>query len=91
MYIPENKGGVDADIQVYTDSTLLETINGETSVKLHMPTGGEWVLIGQYNTDRYYERPVKFKVEITIPEGQSGEFPVDAIAFIQQPYDTASE
>ncbi len=91
MYIPENKGGVDAEIQVYTDSTLLETINGETSVKLHMPTGGEWVLIGQYNTDRYYERPVKFKVEITIPEGQSGEFPVDAIAFIQQPYDTSSE
>ncbi len=87
MYIPENKGGIDAEIQVFTDNTLLETLNGESTVKLHMPTGGEWVLIGQYNTDRYYERPVKFKVTITIPEGQSGEFPVDALAFIQQPYE----
>ena len=48
---------------------------------------GNWVLIGQYNTDRYYERPIKFKVTITIPEGQTGEYPVDAIAFIRQPFD----
>ena len=86
LYIPESKGGLDAEIQVYTDNTLLETVAGESTVKMHIPTGGSWVLIGQYNTDRYYERPVKFKVNITIPEHQTGEYPVDAIAFIQQPF-----
>ena len=86
LYIPESKGGLDAEIQVRTDNNLLSTIGGEDTVRMHIPTGGNWVLIGQYNTDRYYERPVKFKVNITIPDGQSGEFPIDAIAFIQQPF-----
>ena len=86
LYIPESKGGLDAEIQVHTDNTLLETVSGASEVKMHIPTGGNWVLIGQYNTDRYYERPVKFKVNITIPGGQSGEYPVDAIAFIHQPF-----
>ena len=86
LYIPESKGGLDADIEVKTDNNLLETIGGLSTVRMHIPTGGNWVLIGQYNTDRYYERPVKFKVTITIPEGQSGEYPVDAIAFIRQPF-----
>ncbi len=86
LYIPESKGGLDADIEVRTDNTLLETLGGDTTVRMHIPTGGSWVLVGQYNTDRYYERPVKFKVNITIPEGQTGEYPVDAIAFIHQPF-----
>ncbi len=86
LYIPESKGGLDAEIQVHTDNTLLETISGATEVKMHIPTGGNWVLVGQYNTDRYYERPVKFKVSITIPGDQSGEYPVDAIALIHQPF-----
>ncbi len=86
LFIPESKGGLDAEIEVRTDNTLLETLGGETKVKMHIPTGGSWVLAGQYNTDRYYERPVKFKVNITIPEGQTGEYPVDAIAFIHQPF-----
>ena len=86
LYIPESKGGLDAEIQVHTDNTLLETVSGESTVNMHIPEGGNWVLVGQYNTDRYYERPVKFKVSITIPEGQTGEYPVDAIAFIHQPF-----
>ena len=86
LYLPESKGGLDADIQVHTDNTLLETVGGESTVRMHIPTGGNWVLVGQYNTDRYYERPVKFKVNITIPENQTGEYPVDAIAFIHQPF-----
>ena len=86
LYIPESKGGLDAEIQVHTDNTLLETVSGASEVKMHIPTGGSWVLVGQYNTDRYYERPVKFKVTISIPENQSGEYPVDAVAFIHQPF-----
>lgn len=86
FYIPESKGGLDADIQVYADNSVLNTIVGSSTVGMHIPTGGSWVLVGQYNTDRYYERPVKFKVNITIPEGQSGEYPIDAIAFIHQPF-----
>ena len=86
LYIPESKGGLDADIQVRTDNNLLETVHGESTVRMHIPTGGSWVLVGQYNTDRYYERPVNFKVNITIPENQSGEYPVDAIPFIHQPF-----
>lgn len=86
LYFPESKGGLDAEIQVKTDNTVLETIAGFDTVQMHVPAGGNWVLIGQYNTDRYYERPVKFKVTITIPEGQTGEYPVDAIAFIRQPF-----
>ena len=90
LYIPESKGGLDAEIEVRTDNTLLETIGGESVVRMHIPSGGSWVLVGQYNTDRYYERPVKFKVNITIPENQSGEYPVDAIAFIHQPFSELS-
>ena len=86
LYIPESKGGLDARIRVQTDNTLLATVNGSEEVQMHIPTGGSWVLIGQYNTDRYYERPVKFKVTITVPGDQSGEYPVDAIAFIHQPF-----
>ena len=86
LYIPESKGGLDAEIQVKTDNTILETAAGSQAVQMHIPTGGSWVLIGQYNTDRYYERPVKFKVTITIPEGQQGEYPVDAIAFVREPF-----
>ncbi|MBR6090393.1 MAG: hypothetical protein IKP86_10695, partial [Anaerolineaceae bacterium] len=72
LYIPESKGNLDAEIQVRTDNTLLETVSGEETVHMHIPPTGGWVLVGQYNTDRYYERPVKFKVNITIPEGQTG-------------------
>lgn len=86
LYIPQSKGGLDADIQVHTDNTLLETVTGEETVHMHIPNTGGWVMVGQYNTDRYYERPVKFKVNITIAEGQQGEYPVDAIAFIHQPF-----
>ncbi len=86
IYFPESKGGLDAEIQVHADNDLLGTVSGQQVVQMHVPTGGNWVLIGQYNTDRYYERPRKFKVTITIPEGQQGEYPVDAIAFIQQPF-----
>ncbi len=86
LYIPESKGGLDADIEVKTDNNILETVAGLSTVRMHIPTGGSWVLVGQYNTDRYYERPVKFKVTITIPGGQTGEYPVDAIAFIRQPF-----
>ena len=86
IYFPESKGGLDAEIQVHADNDLLGTVSGQQVVQMHIPTGGNWVLIGQYNTDRYYERPRKFKVTITIPEGQQGEYPVDAIAFIQQPF-----
>ena len=87
FYFPESKGGLDAEIQVKTDNKVLETAAGAETVQLHVPTGGSWVYIGRYITDRYYERPVKFSVSITIPEGQSGEYPVDAIAFIHQPFD----
>ena len=86
LYIPESKGGLDAEIQVKTDNTILESTAGSSTVQMHIPTGGSWVLIGQYNTDRYYERPVKFKVTITVPEGQQGEYPVDAIAFVREPF-----
>lgn len=86
LFIPESKGGLDADIQVHTDNNLLETVSGDDTVHMHIPSNSGWVMVGQYNTDRYYERPVKFKVTITIPEGQQGEYPVDAIAFIQQPF-----
>ena len=86
LYIPESKGGLDADIQVKTDNTVLETVGGEETVRMHIPSAGGWVMIGKYNTDRYYERPVKFKVTVTIPEGQQGEYPADAIAFIQVPF-----
>ena len=53
---------------------------------MHIPDNGGWFMVGKYDTDRYYERPVKFKVTITIPEGQQGEYPVDAIAFIHVPF-----
>ena len=86
LYFPESKGGLDAEIQVKTDNTILETVAGFDTVQMHIPTGGSWVLVGQYNTDRYYERPVKFKVTITVPEGQQGEYPVDAIAFIREAF-----
>ena len=86
FYIPESKGGLDAEIQVKTDNTVLETSNGSETVHMHIPTGGSWVYAGEYVTDRYYERPVKFTVTITIPDGQSGEYPVDAIALIHQPF-----
>lgn len=86
LYIPESKGGLDADIKVYTDNTILYTVYGEETVHMHIPMEGSWVLVGQYKTDRYYERPIKFKVTITIPEGQTGEYPIDAIAFIRQPF-----
>ena len=86
IYFPESKGGLDAEIQVHADNDLLQTVGGQDAVMMHIPTGGSWVLIGQYNTDRYYERPRKFRVTITIPEGQQGEYPIDAIAFIRQPF-----
>ncbi|MBQ6502669.1 MAG: hypothetical protein IJI57_02005 [Flexilinea sp.] len=86
LFIPESKGGLDAEIQVKTDNTILETVAGSETVQMHIPAGGSWVLIGQYNTDRYYERPVKFKVTITVPEGQQGEYPIDAIAFVRDPF-----
>ncbi len=86
LYIPESKGGLDADIQVKTDNTLLSTVSGEETVRMHIPDTGGWVMVGKYDTDRYYERPVKFKVTITIPEGQQGEYPVDAIGFIHVPF-----
>lgn len=87
LYIPESKGGLDAEIQVRADSTVLSNTSGQSTVRMHIPDGGNWVLVGQYYTDRYYERPVKFRVNITIPDGQSGEYPVDAIAFIHQPFE----
>ena len=86
LYIPESKGGVDADVQVRADNTVLHTYSGEDTVRMHIPTGGSWVLVGQYMTDRYYERPVKLRVNITVPENQTGEYPIDAIAFVHQPF-----
>ena len=86
LYIPESKGGIDAEVQVRADNTVLHTYSGEDTVRMHIPTGGSWVLVGQYMTDRYYERPVKLRVNITVPENQTGEYPIDAIAFVHQPF-----
>ena len=69
-----------------TIRTQLVELYGEDTVRMHIPTGGSWVLVGQYMTDRYYERPVKLRVNITVPENQTGEYPIDAIAFVHQPF-----
>lgn len=86
MYFPESKGGLDVKASFYTDGTQHYSDNDEEEIMIHVPTGGNWSLIGNFTTDRFYERPVKIKVKFTVAGEQQGEFPVNAIALIHTPF-----
>lgn len=85
-YFPESRGGLEASVQLYTDDTLLNTDNGDSEVNIRIPEGGDWSLIGNYTTDRYYERPVRFKIKVNVEGDQQGEYPIDAIALLYSPF-----
>lgn len=87
-WVPTTLGGITADVKFFTDNSLVPADNGEESAKYtalqNQPA--QWVEIGSWTTDKYYERQRKVKVTIEIAENQSGEFPVDALALIHTPF-----
>ncbi len=87
-WMPKTRGGITASAQLFADNALLNTDAGEESASITSPENepGMWVEIGSWTTDRYYERPRKFKFLIAIAAVSTGEFPVDALAFIHTPF-----
>lgn len=83
-WMPTTLGGVNASAKFYTDNTLVNTTSGEeaSAYSSLQNQPAQWVLIGSWTTDRYYERQRKIRVVIELAENQIGEFPVDAIALI---------
>ncbi len=83
-WMPASKGGITASVRLSIDNAALAADTGEETVSLTAPaaTEGSWVPVGSWTTDRYYERPRKFKLVFEIPADSVGEFPIDAIAFV---------
>ncbi len=88
LFMPANKGGIKAECRLYADKTLLKTDDGMDGIILTSVESkeGSWVKLGSYTTDRYYERPVKFKLSMSIEKGSTGEFPIDAVMFVQNDF-----
>lgn len=87
-WMPTSKGGITAGVQVFLDNSLLNSDTGEESVSYTAPSSAEssWVEIGSWTTDKYYERPRKIRFVITVPNGSSGEFPIDSFALVHTPF-----
>ena len=87
-WMPTTKGGITANYSLLVDRKVLAADSGEESVPVTAPANlpGQWVEIGSWTTDRYYERPRKIGLQLTIEAGAVGEYPIDAIAFIYTPF-----
>ena len=87
-WMPTTKGGITANYSLLVDRKVLAADSGEESVPVTAPANlpGQWIEVGSWTTDRYYERPRKIGLRLTIEAGAVSEFPIDAIAFIYTPF-----
>ncbi len=87
-WMPTSKGGITANYSLSVDRTNIQSDTGTDTVSVTAPSNldPQWVEIGSWTTDRYYERPRKIGVTLEIDAGADGEYPIDAIAFIYTPF-----
>lgn len=88
-YMPTTKGGITANFTLTVDRKAIPSDAGTESVAVTAPTNlpGQWVKVGSWTTDKYYERPRKIGLELVIDAESVGEFPIDAIAYYYTPFE----
>jgi len=84
MWVPANKNQPVVNFRVLADDTELEPGPFSGALTSGNPEGG-WISLGTWSTPRVMEKPVRLKVQMSIPAGTTGEIPVDAVAFMRIP------
>ena len=87
-WMPTTKGGITGNYSLTVDRQLIASDAGTETVSVTAPANlpAQWVEIGSWTTDKYYERPRKIGLTLEIDAGAVGEFPIDAIGFVYTPF-----
>lgn len=87
-WMPATKGGITGNYSLTVDRQLIASDAGTETVSVTAPANlpAQWVEIGSWTTDKYYERPRKIGLTLEIDAGAVGEFPIDAIGFVYTPF-----